>query len=179
MSFLLSLSAFIDKINEYIGRIAVWMVLLSCAISAGNAAIRYAFDRSSNAWLEIQWYMFAAVVLLGAAYTLKLNEHVRVDVIYGRLKSRTQAWVDLLGVIFFLMPTCVMVTWMSWPLFLDSFLTSEMSSNAGGLIRWPVKILLPIGFVMLAAQGISEIIKRIGYLAGKYNMDTHYERPLQ
>ena len=179
MSFLLSLSAFIDKINEYIGRIAVWMVLLSCLISAGNAGIRYAFDRSSNAWLEIQWYMFAAVVLLGAAYTLKLNEHVRVDVIYGRLKSRTQAWIDLLGSIFFLMPTCVMVAWMSWPLFLDSFLTGEMSSNAGGLIRWPVKILLPIGFVMLAAQGISEIIKRIGYLAGKYNMDTHYERPLQ
>ncbi len=179
MSFFLSLSNLIDKINEYIGRIAVWMVLFACVISAGNAAIRYAFDRSSNGWLEIQWYMFAAIVLLGAAYTLKLNEHVRVDVLYGRLKPRTQAWIDLLGMLFFLMPTCVIVAWMSWPFFVDAFLTGEMSSQPSGLIRWPVKLILPIGFAMIAIQGVSEIIKRIGYLSGKYNMDTHYERPLQ
>ncbi|MDB5728673.1 MAG: tripartite ATP-independent periplasmic transporter DctQ [Noviherbaspirillum sp.] len=179
MIFLLSLSALIDKINKRIGRIAVWMVLLSCLISAGNAASRYALDMTSNAWLEIQWYSFACMVLLGAAYTLKRNEHVRVDVMYGRLRPRTRAWIDLLGFILFLMPTCVIIGAMSWPFFLNSFLSGEMSSDAGGLIRWPAKLLLPIGFTMLIAQGISEIIKRIGYLAGRYDMDTQYERPLQ
>jgi TRAP-type mannitol/chloroaromatic compound transport system permease small subunit len=123
--------------------------------------------------------MFAGIVLLGAAYTLNRNEHVRVDVVYGRLRPRTQAWIDLMGMILFLMPTCVILAWMSWPFFLDAYSSGEISSNAGGLIRWPVKIMLPIGFAMLVAQGISEIIKRIGYLAGVYNMDTQYERPLQ
>jgi TRAP-type mannitol/chloroaromatic compound transport system permease small subunit len=179
MSFMLSLAGFIDKINEKVGKVAVWLVLLSCLISAGNAASRYTLDMSSNAWLEIQWYMFAGIVLLGAAYTLKRNEHVRVDVLYGRLDSRTQAWIDLLGMILFVMPTCVILLWMSWPFFLDAYTSGETSSNAGGLIRWPVKIAMPIGFAMLAAQGVSEIIKRIGYLAGVYNMDTQYERPLQ
>jgi TRAP-type mannitol/chloroaromatic compound transport system permease small subunit len=179
MSFLLSLARFIDKINESVGKVAVWLVLLSCMISAGNATSRYALDLSSNAWLEIQWYMFAGIVLLGAAYTLNRNEHVRVDVVYGRLRPRTQAWIDLMGMILFLMPTCVILAWMSWPFFLDAYSSGETSSNAGGLIRWPVKIMLPIGFAMLVAQGISEIIKRIGYLAGVYNMDTQYERPLQ
>jgi TRAP-type mannitol/chloroaromatic compound transport system permease small subunit len=179
MSFLLSLARFIDKINESVGKVAVWLVLLSCMISAGNATSRYALDLSSNAWLEIQWYMFAGIVLLGAAYTLNRNEHVRVDVVYGRLRPRTQAWIDLMGMILFLMPTCVILAWMSWPFFLDAYSSGEISSNAGGLIRWPVKIMLPIGFAMLVAQGISEIIKRIGYLAGVYNMDTQYERPLQ
>ncbi|MEN3367318.1 MAG: hypothetical protein V7606_4592 [Burkholderiales bacterium] len=179
MSFFLSLSGFIDKFNEQIGKVAVWMVLLSCLVSAGNAASRYALDLSSNAWLEIQWYMFAGIVLLGAAYTLKRNEHVRVDVMYGRFRPRTQAWVDLLGMILFVMPTCLILVWMSWPFFLDAYTSAETSSNAGGLIRWPVKIMLPIGFAMLAAQGISEIIKRIGYLVGSFNMDIQYERPLQ
>jgi TRAP-type mannitol/chloroaromatic compound transport system permease small subunit len=179
MSFFLSLSGFIDKFNEQVGKVAVWMVLLSCLVSAGNAASRYALDLSSNAWLEIQWYMFAGIVLLGAAYTLKRNEHVRVDVMYGRFRPRTQAWVDLLGMILFVMPTCLILLWMSWPFFLDAYTSGETSSNAGGLIRWPVKIARPIGFAMLAAQGVSEIIKRIGYLAGVCNMDTQYERPLQ
>jgi TRAP-type mannitol/chloroaromatic compound transport system permease small subunit len=179
MIFLLSLSALIDKINKRIGKIAVWMVLLSCLISAGNAASRYALDMTSNAWLGIQWYSFACMVLLGAAYTLKRNEHVRVDVMYGRLRPRTRAWIDLLGFILFLMPTCVIIGATSWPFFLNSFLSGEVSSDAGGLIRWPAKLLLPIGFAMLSAQGISEIIKRIGYLAGRYDMDTQYERPLQ
>ncbi|MDB5772684.1 MAG: tripartite ATP-independent periplasmic transporter, DctQ component [Burkholderia sp.] len=179
MSFFLSLSGFIDKFNEQVGKVAVWMVLLSCLVSAGNAASRYALDLSSNAWLEIQWYMFAGIVLLGAAYTLKRNEHVRVDVMYGRFRPRTQAWVDLLGMILFVMPTCLILLWMSWPFFLDAYTSGETSSNAGGLIRWPVKIMLPIGFAMLAAQGISEIIKRIGYLVGSFNMDIQYERPLQ
>jgi TRAP-type mannitol/chloroaromatic compound transport system permease small subunit len=179
ISFLLSLAAFIDKSNERIGRIAVWMVLLSCLISAGNAASRYAFGLTSNAWLEIQWYSFACMVMLGAAYTLRRNEHVRVDVMYGRLHPRTRAWIDLFGFILFLMPTCVILAAMSWPFFLNSFLSGEISSDAGGLIRWPAKLLLPVGFAMLIAQGISEIIKRIGWLAGRYDMDTQYERPLQ
>jgi TRAP-type mannitol/chloroaromatic compound transport system permease small subunit len=179
MPFLLSLAGFIDRINEMIGKVAVLLVLLSCLISAGNAVSRYTIDMSSNAWLEIQWYMFAGIVLLGAAYTLKRNEHVRVDVMYGRLRSRTQAWIDLLGMILFLMPTCVILAWMSWPFFLDAYRSGEISSNAGGLVRWPVKFVMPVGFAMLAAQGVSEIIKRISYLAGEYNMDTQYEKPLQ
>ena len=177
MAFLLSLAARIDRLNAWVGRLAVWAVLLACLISAGNVSLDFLFE-TSNAWLEIQWYLFAGIVLLGAAHTLKLNEHVRVDVLYGRMKPRTQAWVDLLGMIFFLMPTCVAVAWMSWPFFLESFASGEIPS-AGGLIRWPVRLLIPLGFFLLSLQGVSEIIKRVGYLLGRYNMDTHYERPLQ
>ena len=177
MAFLLSLAARIDRLNAWVGRLAVWAVLLACLISAGNVSLDFLFE-TSNAWLEIQWDLFAGIVLLGAAHTLKLNEHVRVDVLYGRMKPRTQAWVDLLGMIFFLMPTCVAVAWMSWPFFLESFASGEIPS-AGGLIRWPVRLLIPLGFFLLSLQGVSEIIKRVGYLLGRYNMDTHYERPLQ
>jgi len=177
LAFLLSLAARIDRLNAWVGRLAVWAVLLACLISAGNVSLDFLFE-TSNAWLEIQWYLFAGIVLLGAAHTLKLNEHVRVDVLYGRMKPRTQAWVDLLGMIFFLMPTCVAVAWMSWPFFLESFASGEIPS-AGGLIRWPVRLLIPLGFFLLSLQGVSEIIKRVGYLLGRYNMDTHYERPLQ
>jgi TRAP-type mannitol/chloroaromatic compound transport system permease small subunit len=165
--------------NERFGRIAEWCVLLACLISAGNAFVRYGFSYSSNAWLEIQWYMFAAMFMLGAPYTLKRNEHVRVDVIYGNLSPRMKLWIDLLGTILFLMPAVLIMGWMSWPLFYDSLLSGETSSNAGGLIRWPVKLLLPLGFGLLALQGLSEIIKRIAVLSGQAGEITGYEKPVQ
>lgn len=175
----LRLAGWIDVLNERVGRIATWMVLLSCLISAGNACMRYAFSMSSNAWLEVQWYMFAGVVMLGASYTLNRNEHVRVDVLYGRASPRRRAWIDLLGLIFFLMPATILMTLLSWPFFTASWQLMEASNNAGGLLRWPAKLLLPVGFLLVSLQGVSEIIKRIGYLRGQHHMDLTYERPLQ
>lgn len=179
MKMLLRLAGWIDAMNTRVSRIAVWLILLSCMVSAGNASIRYAFGGGSNAWLELQWYMFAGVVLLGAPYVLKMNEHVRVDILYSRLKPRTQATLDLVCMIIFLMPGVIFLAWSAVPTVLTSYATGEMSGNAGGLIRWPVKALLPIGFGLLAIQGVSEIIKRIGFLMNIHEMDTHYERPLQ
>lgn len=179
MQGFLRLSHGIDWLNEKIGRIAVWAVLVSCMVSAVNATLRYLISSSSNAWLELQWYLFAVMVLLGAPFVLKVNEHVRVDVVYARLEPRKQAMVDLFGLVFFLMPAAVLLAWMSWPWFVESFVKNEMSSNAGGLIRWPVKLLIPLGFGLLMLQGVSEIIKRIAFLRGLITMDTHYERPLQ
>jgi len=179
MRALLRVSGAIDGVNERFGRIADWCVLLACLISAGNALVRYGFSFSSNAWLEIQWYLFAAMFMLGAPYTLKRNEHVRVDVIYGNLSPRLKLWVDLLGGILFLMPPVLIIGWMSWPLFYDSWQSGEVSSNAGGLIRWPVKLLLPLGFGLLALQGLSEIIKRIAALRGYEGVVAEYEKPLQ
>lgn len=175
----LRLAGWIDVLNERVGRIANWMVLLSCLISAGNATTRYALSMSSNAWLEVQWYMFAGVVMLGASYTLNRNEHVRVDVLYGRASPRRRAWIDLLGLIFFLMPAMILMTLLSWPFFAESWSLMEASNNAGGLLRWPAKLLLPVGFFLVSLQGVSEIIKRVGYLRGLHHMDTTYERPLQ
>jgi TRAP-type mannitol/chloroaromatic compound transport system permease small subunit len=179
MNGLLSFSRLIDDLNERIGRIANWCVLLACVISAGNALVRYGFNFSSNAWLEIQWYLFGAIFMLGAPYTLKTNGHVRVDIIYGNLSPRVQIWIDLLGAIFFLMPAVLIIGWMSWPIFLDSLLTGEMSNNAGGLLRWPIKLFLPLGFGLLALQGLSEIIKRIAALLGRHDWNVRYEKPLQ
>lgn len=179
MSTLLSLSTWIDRANERIGRITYWAVLLSCLISAANAMMRYGFDLSSNAWLEIQWYLFAVVVMLGAAVTLRRNEHVRVDIVYGRLSARQQAWLDIVGVMVFLLPFCVVIGAMTWPVFLDSWVANEVSGNAGGLVRWPFKLLLPIGFALLALQGISEIIKRIAVIRRVAIEAAAYERPLQ
>jgi TRAP-type mannitol/chloroaromatic compound transport system permease small subunit len=179
MKAALAIAHGIDRINGWWGRIAVWAMFISCMVSAGNATVRYLFSLSSNAWLEVQWYLFAVCVLMGAAAVLTVNEHVRVDVMYSRYPPRSKAWVDLLGIVFFLMPAMVLIAWMSWPWFLDSWRLMERSSNEGGLIRWPVKILLPLGFFFLSLQGVSEIIKRIGFLRGVYPMDTHYERPLQ
>ncbi len=179
MKSLLAFAGLVDRINQRVCLVATWFVLLSVLVSAGNASVRYAFSMSSNAWLELQWYMFAGIVMLGAAYALKMNEHVRVDVLYVRLAPRTCAWIDLLGTIFFLMPAAILIAWMSWPLFWDSLVTGEMSSNAGGLIRWPAKLTIPVGAALLALQGLAEIVKRIGYLRGQYDMDTHYEKPLQ
>jgi len=154
-------------------------VLLSCLISAGNAFSRYAFSISSNAWLEIQWYMFGALVMLGASYTLKRNEHVRVDIVYTNLPTRAQIWVDIVGTLLFLLPAAVILTYLSWPIFHNAWVMDEMSNNAGGLIRWPVKIFLPLGFGLLSLQGFSELIKRIAMLTGHMKADLHYERPLQ
>lgn len=179
MDGLLRIARGIDWLNEKVGRLAVWAVLISCMVSAVNASLRYLISSSSNAWLELQWYLFGVMVLLGAPFVLKVNEHVRVDVIYSRLEPRRQAMIDLFGMVFFLMPAAVLLAWMSWPWFVDSFVHNEMSSNAGGLVRWPVKLLMPVGFFLLMLQGVSEIIKRVGYLRGVYTMDTHYERPLQ
>ncbi len=179
MNVLLGLSRLIDAMNRQIGKLATWMVLISCVISAGNALSRYLIDESSNGWLEIQWYMFAGIFMLGASYTLCKNEHVRVDVIYGHLSTRTQIWIDLIGGILFLLPATILIGWMSWPTFYDSFVHSEMSQNSGGLLRWPVKLLLPLGFALISLQGISEIIKRLAMLTGHMEANLHYERPLQ
>ena len=179
MNALLALSRAIDAMNERLGRLANWMVLIACLISAGNAMVRYAFDMSSNAWLEVQWYLFAGIVMLGASYTLQLNEHVRVDILYTHLSERGKEWLDLLGAILFLIPSTLIIAWLSWPFFHESWTIQEMSTNAGGLLRWPVKILIPIGFVLLALQALSEMIKRAAALKGAVRFETHYEKPVQ
>lgn len=175
----LALAAIIDRVNERLGRIAVWLVLIACLVSAANAVSRYAFSVSSNAWLELQWYLFAGIVLLGAPHVLNRNGHVRVDIFYGRLSERGKALVDLLGLVFFLLPVACFVAWLSWPYFLDAFDSGEMSGNAGGLLRWPVKLLIPVGFVLLVLQGVAETIKRIAFLQGRISLDAGYEKPLQ
>ena len=179
MSVLLALSRAIDWLNGQIAVIANWLVLLACLISAGNAGSRYLFSESSNAWLEIQWYMFAGMVLLGAPYTLKMNEHVRVDLIYGMLSERTRLWIDIVGGFLFLLPICVILTYVTWPWFVQSWNLHEGSSNAGGLLRWPVKLLLPVGFGLMILQGISELIKRIAALEHVIDIEFKYEKPLQ
>jgi TRAP-type mannitol/chloroaromatic compound transport system permease small subunit len=178
---LLAVCRAIDALNERLGRIADWLVLFACVVSAGNAMVRYAYDTSSNGWLEIQWYMFAVIVMFGAAYTLKRNEHVRVDLIYMQLSMRGQLWLDILGTLVFLLPTCIILAWLSWPFFEQSFAVREGSQNAGGLPRWPIKLVLPLGFALVALQGMSELIKRILYLRGVpvAELDVHYERPTQ
>jgi len=179
MGFLLRISAAIDWVNERIGRLANILVLIACLVSAGNAMVRYAFDMSSNAWLEAQWYMFALIVMFGASYTLKRNEHVRVDIVYMQLSPRGQMWIDIIGGILFLLPACVLFAWLSWPFFIQSWETAEQSNNAGGLLRWPIKIVMPAGFVLLAIQGISELIKRVAALRGYILIADKYERPVQ
>jgi TRAP-type mannitol/chloroaromatic compound transport system permease small subunit len=181
MRALLAFSSFIDVVNEKIGVVCNWLVLISCIVSAGNAMVRYAYDTSSNAWLEIQWYMFAVIVMFGASYTLKRNEHVRVDLFYMTLTRRGQLWVDILGTLIFLLPTCAILGWLSWPFFMQSFAVYEHSSNAGGLIRWPIKLVLPVGFALVALQGLSELIKRVAFLNGVpvESLEAHYERPTQ
>jgi len=168
MNSLLTLARAIDALNERVGRITIWLVLVATLISAGNALVRYVLSDSSNAWLEIQWYLFGAIFLLGAGYTLKHNGHVRIDILYGRLGQRGQAWIDLLGGLFFLLPLAALMAWLSWPIFAEAWRTMEHSSDSGGLLRWPVKLLLPLGFGLLALQGVAEIIKRLGVLSGQY-----------
>lgn len=167
LSLLLRVSNAIDAVNERVGKLVYWLVLVAVLISAGNAMVRYAFNTSSNAWLEVQWYLFSAILLLCAGYTLLRNEHIRIDIILNMFSKRTQTWVDILGTIFFLLPVCIIVGVLSWPMFVDSYVRHEMSGDAGGLIRWPVKLLIPVGFALLALQGISEVIKRVAFLAGR------------
>jgi len=181
---LLPLTRIIDRISQVAGIVAASLVLLSCLVSAGNAISRYAFSASSNAWLEIQWYMFAGMVLLGAAETFRRNEHVRVDLLYGSVSHRTREWIDLLGGVVFLMPMCLIMIYFTWPVFVESWRLGEMSTNAGGLIRWPVQLVLPVGFGLLTLQGLSEIIKRGAALSGtalerQGVEEIEYQKPLQ
>ena len=166
MNSLLHASRLIDALNERVGRSIYWLILAAVLVSAINASVRKTFDMSSNAFLEMQWYMFSTVFLLGSGYTLLRQEHIRIDVIYGRFSRRTQVWIDIFGTVVFLLPMCLMFLYLSWPFFLHSFQSSEISANAGGLILWPVKALMPLGFLLLTVQGVSELIKRVAYQLG-------------
>ncbi len=166
MNFLLALSRRIDKISEWIGRWVAWLVLFAVLISAANATMRKAFNMSSNGFLEIQWYLFSAVFLLASGYTLLRQEHVKIDVISGRFSKRTQIWIDIIGICVFLLPFTFMIIKLAMPLVINAYNTQEVSSNAGGLIRWPVFALLPMGMLLLAMQAVSELIKRIAFLQG-------------
>lgn len=166
MQFLLRLSRAIDWLNEKVGQVVLWAILVAVLISAANAIIRKTLDTSSNAWLEIQWYLFSAVFLLCAGYTLLRNEHVRIDVLLHRFPKRTQIWIDIFGLTFFLLPAAILITWLAWPVFMRAYVSGEMSENAGGLIRWPVYLLAPAGFALLTLQGVSELIKRFAFLQG-------------
>lgn len=166
MRALLQLSRLIDAATELVGRSARWLILAAVLISAGNAVVRYAFNLSSNAWLEVQWYLFAAVFLLCAGYALKHNQHVRVDVLSGRLSRRAQTWVEVFGTVFFLLPVAGLILWLSWPVFVDSWRSGEVSANANGLALWPARLLLPAGFALLVLQGLAELIKRLAFLRG-------------
>lgn len=167
MQPLLALSRAIDAMNTRIGRLVFWLVLVVTIVSAGNAVIRYAFDRSSNAFLEMQWYMFSAIFLLCAPYTLLRNDMVRIDVVYSKLSRRVQDWIEILGICGFLLPFAIGVLYLSWPWFLQAFTRGEMSSNAGGLVIWPARLLVPVGFALLTLQGISQLIKQIAWMRGE------------
>jgi TRAP-type mannitol/chloroaromatic compound transport system permease small subunit len=166
MRGLLGLSRAIDALNETVGKLTYWLILAAVLISTGNAVVRYVFNRSSNSWLEIQWYLFSFVFLFCAGYTLLHNQHVRIDVLTGHLSGRGRALIDILGTIFFLMPMAIAIMWLSWPVFLDAYHSNEVSTNAGGLTVWPARLMLPVGFLLLVLQGLSEFIKRVAFLLG-------------
>lgn len=166
MNTLLAFSRGIDRLNEAIGKATTWLILVVVVISAGNAVFRFAFDWSSNGLLEIQWYLFSAVFLLCAGYVLKHNEHIRIDVIAGRLSDRAQNWIDVFGIIVFMMPMVIITMYLSWYVFTLAWTSGEGSANPGGLIRWPVRLLMPVGFFLLFLQGMSELVKRVAFLSG-------------
>jgi len=166
MQAFLKLSRVIDFLSERIGRLMMWFILAATLISAGNAIIRKLFGTSSNAWLEVQWYLFAAVFMLGGGYAFLRNVHVRIDFVSSKFSARTRNWIDIVGIVVFLFPLCLMLIIEGWPVFERAWVSGEMSSNAGGLIRWPVYLLIPLGFALLMAQGVSEIIKRAAFLTG-------------
>jgi TRAP-type mannitol/chloroaromatic compound transport system permease small subunit len=178
MHAFLKFSAGVDAMNRYFGYVASFCVLAACIVSSSNAGMRYLFSLGSNAWLELQWYLFAYIVMLGAAQVLKVNEHVRVDLFYGMLSVRGKIWL-LMGCLIFLMPATLYLLWLCIPPAVDAFHTGEVSPNAGGLMRWPARLALPIGFALVALQGVSEIVKRIAMLSGHLTAEVHYERPLQ
>lgn len=183
MAPLLAFSRAVDALNARLGQLADWCVLLACLLAAGNAGLRYAASLGSNASLEAQWYLFAAMVMLGGSYTLFRNGHVRVDLVYGALPDRARLWVDVIGIALFLLPAMALLAWMSWPFFLDAWTHGETSSSPGGLIRWPVKLLMPLGFALITAQGLSELFKRIAVLRGIWvpqdRLHAAYARPEQ
>lgn len=168
-----------DAVSRWAGVLAAWALLAACVISGGNAILRYAFSIGSNAWLEVQWYLFGFAVFAGAPMLLRLNEHVRVDVVYGGLKPRAKAWVDLLGILFVLLPLCGIVACLAWPFVVTAYAQHEYSASAGGLLRWPIKLAVPLGFALLGLQGLAELFKRVAFLRGDKEFDQHYERPLQ
>jgi TRAP-type mannitol/chloroaromatic compound transport system permease small subunit len=166
MMLCLRLSRAIDALNEQIGKLTYWLILAAVLISTGNALVRYTLNTSSNAWLEIQWYLFSFVFLFCSGYTLLHNQHVRIDVLSANLSGRGRAWIDILGTILFLLPMAIAIMWLSWPVFLDAYRSHEMSANAGGLLVWPARLMLPVGFLLLVLQGFSELIKRVAFLQG-------------
>jgi len=166
MGFLLRISRGIDWLNEMIGKTVFWLVLAAVAVSAVNAVIRYSLNASSNAWLELQWYFFGAIFLLCSGYTLLRNEHIRIDVISSRLSPRTRNWIEIVGGFLFLLPMSLIIMYLSWPIFMNAIESGEISGNAGGLIRWPARLLIPIGFFLLSLQGFSELIKRVAVMQG-------------
>lgn len=177
MRFFLALAHLIDGLNERVGRFTHWLILACVLISAGNAVARYGFSLSSNAFLEIQWYLYSIVFLGAAGYTLKHNAHVRIDLVSGRLSQRTQAWIDVFGGLFMLLPVCVIIFWYGWSAFLESYRIGEISSDAGGLARWPIKFVLPFAFLLLILQGLSETIKRLAFLKGLSSDAAQPEAP--
>lgn len=166
MRFLLTISGWIDALNDRVGRVVRWAILISVVVSAANATVRYSLNTSSNAWLELQWYLFSAVFLLCAGYTMLRNEHIRIDIIAGKLSKTYRIWLDIVGGLFFLLPMAVIIMWLSIPMVEEAIVRHEISTDSGGLIRWPVKMLIPLGFFLLSLQGVSEVVKRIGFLMG-------------
>lgn len=166
MKALLALSRAIDALNEQVGKLTYWLILVAVLISTGNAIVRYTFNTSSNAWLEIQWYLFSFVFLFCAGYTLLHNQHVRIDVVTSHFSRRVQTWFEIFGTVFFLMPMAIAIMWLSWPVFVDAWQSQESSSNSGGLLVWPGRLMLPLGFFLLVIQGFSELIKRVAFLRG-------------
>jgi TRAP-type mannitol/chloroaromatic compound transport system permease small subunit len=166
MRSLLGLSRSIDALNERVGRLVFWLILIMVLISAGNAVSRYALSMASNAWLELQWYLFSAVFLFCAGYTLLHNEHIRIDIIASLWPRRVQVWIDIFGTVFFLLPMSLYIMWSSWEPFMNAWTSGEVSGSAGGLIRWPARLMIPVGFFLLSLQGVSELIKRIAFLKG-------------
>jgi len=179
MKALLRLSAAIDAMNEWIGRAAAWLGLAAVLVCTVNAIFRYTVNLSSNAWLEIQWYLNATVFMLVAAWALKRNDHVRIDVIFGKFSQRVQAWIDILGGLLALLPAALIIAWYSWPSLVSSYEISEYSSDPGGLIRWPIRLLIPVAFSLLALQGVSEIVKRAAFLMGliPFPAEHHKQEP--
>ena len=169
MPILLKLAALIDAVNGRVGRAVNWLVLAAVLVSASNAVARYGFSAGSNAWLELQWYLFSAIFLLGAGYALREGAHVRIDLVAGRLSLRAQAWIDIFGGVFMLLPAAAIILWYGWDAFAASWRLGEMSTDAGGLARWPVKLLIPAGFALLILQGVAETIKRAAFLLGRYD----------
>jgi TRAP-type mannitol/chloroaromatic compound transport system permease small subunit len=176
MNTLLRFSAAVDALNEWIGKGVAWFGLAAVIICTVNAIVRYTVNMSSNAWLEAQWYLNAAVFMMVAAWTLRRNEHVRIDVLFGKYPQRVQAWVDIIGGLVALLPVSIIIAWYSWPSLVNSYEINEYSSDPGGLIRWPMRLLVPIAFAFLALQGVSEIIKRVAFLKGLIPFPAEHHR---